>query len=81
MDPMVTTMELDQERYRHFMVFLHKCSLERDKAQSLEIDLIRKFFANPEKESHSNNAEIGPCIDKMAVENKVMRSDDIVFIL
>ena len=41
----------------------------------------QEVLRNPEKESHSNNAEIGPCIDKMAVENKVMRSDDIVFIL
>ena len=80
-DPMVDTMELAQERYRHFIVLLHKCSLERDKAQSLEIDLIRKFFANSEKKSPFNNAEIDACIDKMAFEKKVMRSDDIVFIL
>ena len=78
---MVDTMELAQERYRHFIVLLHKCSLERDKAQSLEIDLIRKFFSNSEKKSPFNNAEIDACIDKMAFEKKVMRSDDIVFIL
>ena len=78
---MVPTMKLDQERYRHFMELLHKCSSERNQAQSMEIELIREFFANSEKKSPFNNAEIDTYIVKMADEHKVMRSDDIVFFI
>ena len=80
-EPTAPTVEVDQERYRHFIKLLHKCSSERNQAQSLEIELIRTFFAEAEKKSPFNNADIDAFIDKMAGENKVMRSDNIVFII
>jgi len=80
-EPVPTNVEVDQERYRHFMQLLHKCCAEKNQAQSLEITVIRSFFAKSEKKKPFNNAEIDACIDKMADENKVMRSDDTVFII
>merc|ERR1711892_169878 len=80
-EPVAASVEVDQERYRHFMQLLHKCCAEKNQAQSLEIDVIRSFFAKAERKTPFNNAEIDTCIDKMADENKVMRSDDTVFII
>jgi len=80
-EPVATPVEVDQERYRHFMQLLHKCCAEKNQAQSLEIDVIRTFFAKIEKKNPFNNIEIDACIDKMADENKVMRSEDTVFII
>eukprot|EP00092_Neocalanus_flemingeri_P087718 GFUD01110762.1.p1 GENE.GFUD01110762.1~~GFUD01110762.1.p1 ORF type:complete len:437 (-),score=129.25 GFUD01110762.1:1392-2525(-) len=80
-EPAVKAVEVDQERYRHFMQLLHKCCAEKNQAQSLEIEVIRSFFVKVEKKNPFNNAEIDTCIDKMADENKVMRSDDTVFII
>merc|ERR1712096_175960 len=75
------SVELDQDRYKQFMQLLHKCCAEKNQAQSLEIEVIRAFFSKSEKKKPFNNAEIDACIDKMADENKVMRSDDTVFII
>merc|ERR1712083_1055523 len=75
------SVELDQDRYKQFMQLLHKCCAEKNQAQSLEIEVIRAFFAKSERKKPFNNAEIDACIDKMADENKVMRSDDTVFII
>merc|ERR1719402_1121158 len=80
-EPEATPVEVNQERYRHFMQLLHKCCAEKNQAQSLEIAVIRSFFVKVEKKNPFNNAEIDTCIDKMADENKVMRSDDTVFII
>jgi len=76
-----SSVEVDQERYKQFMQLLHKCCAEKNQAQSLEIDVIRTFFSKSEKKKPFNNAEIDACIDKMADENKVMRSDDTIFII
>merc|ERR1719260_54414 len=76
-----TSVELDQDRYKQFMQLLHKCCAEKNQAQSLEIEVIRTFFAKSERKKPFTNAEIDACIDKMADENKVMRSDDTVFII
>ena len=75
------TVVLDQERYRHFMKILHRCCAEENMAKSLEIEIIRTYLANAEIEVAFSNAEIDACIIKMADENKVMRDDDIVYIL
>ena len=81
MEPAANPVEVEQERYRHFIQLLHKCCAAKNQAQSLEIDVIRSFFAMVEKKKPFNNVEIDACIDKMAYENKVMRSDDTVFII
>merc|ERR1719370_473315 len=75
------SVELDQDRYKQFMQLLHKCCAEKNQAQSLEIEVIRTFFAKSERKKPFTNAEIDACIDKVADENKVMRSDDTVFII
>ena len=54
-EPVATPVEVDQERYRHFMQLLHKCCAEKNQAQSLEIDVIRTFFAKIEKKNPFNN--------------------------
>jgi len=74
-------VEVTEERYRLFMQLLHKCCAEKNQAQSLEMVVIRAFFAKTEKKSPFSNDEIDACIDKMSDENKVMRSDDTVFII
>ena len=78
---MTTSQEVDQERYRDYMKLLHKCCLVKNQAQSLDINVIRSFFAMEETKNPFDDVEIDACIDKMASENKVMRSDDTVFIL
>ena len=72
---------MDQERYRQFIKLLHKYREDKDQAHSLEIGAIRTFFAKAEIKNTFINAEIDASIKKMADENKVMRSDDVVFIL
>lgn len=74
-------VEVGEERYRQFMQLLHKCCAEKNQAQSLEMGVIRAFFNKTEKKAPFSDAEIDTCIDKMSDENKVMRSDDTVFII
>ena len=74
-------MEVDQDRYKQFMQLLDKCRIEKKQAADLEIEVIRAFFSMSEKKKPFNNAEIDSCIDKMAIENKVMRSENTVFII
>lgn len=73
--------QVGDERYRQFMQLLHKCCAEKNQAQSLEMPVIKAFFVKTEKKNPFSDAEIDVCIDKMADENKVMRSDDTVFII
>ena len=54
-EPAANPVEVEQERYRHFMQLLHKCCAEKNQAQSLEIDVIRSFFAKVEKKKPFNN--------------------------
>ena len=77
-----TPVEVEQERYRRFIQLLHKCCAENNQEnKSLEVDVIRSFFARVEKKKPFNNAEIDACVDKMANENKVMRNEDTVFFI
>ena len=73
--------KLDEERYRLFKQLLHRCYGEENHAQSLEINIIRSFFGKLECKNPFNSAEVDTCIDKMEDEDKVMRSDNIVFII
>ena len=75
------TMKVDQQRYRDFMRLLHKCSDENEHAQSMNIEVLRSFCAKLEEKNPFSNKEIDDCIDYMAKENKVMRSEDIVFMI
>ena len=71
--------EADQKRYMYFIQMLHTCFFEMNQAESLEIAVIRTYFKKEEKSNPFDNSEIDAIIDKMANENKVMRSDDRVF--
>merc|ERR1719225_1886124 len=80
-EPLPTAVALDENRYNFFMELLNKCITEKFQAQELEISVIRKFFAKEEKKKPFSNDEIDACLEKMAEENKVMRSDDTVYII
>jgi hypothetical protein len=77
----VDTMKVDLERYKDFIRILHKCSHENDRAQSMNIQLIKSFCAKKEEKNPFSNKEIDDFIDCMAKEKKVMRSSDIVFMI
>jgi len=79
--PATKVVEVSGERYMRFMELLHKCIAEKNQAESLEMNVIRAFFAKVEKKAPFSNEEIDACIDKMSDDNKVMRSDDTVFII
>merc|ERR1719225_1341479 len=72
---------VDEERYKHFMGLLNKCVSEKNQAQELEMSVIRSFLAKNEKKKPFTEAEIDACIERMSDENKVMRSEDTVFII
>ena len=69
----MVTMEVDQQRYRDFMRLLHKCSDENEQARSMNIEFLRNFCSKLEEKNLFSNKEID--------ENKVMRSEDIVFMI
>lgn len=72
---------VDEDRYKHFMGLLNKCVSEKNQAQELEMSVIRSFLAKNEKKKPFTEAEIDSCIERMSDENKVMRSEDTVFII
>merc|ERR1719445_2050298 len=74
-------LTVDEGRYRHFMELLNKLVTEKFQAQELEISSIRKFFSKEEKKNPFSNDEIDACLERMSDENKVMRSEDVVYII
>jgi len=74
-------VNVDEDRYKHFMGLLNKCVSEKNQAQELEMSVIRSFLAKNEKKKPFTEAEIDSCIERMSDENKVMRSEDTVFII
>ena len=50
-------------------------------AESLELHVVRAFFAKTEKNSPFSEAEIDACIEKMSDDNKLMRSEDTIFVI
>ena len=71
----------DNARYIHFLELFNECCVEMDHAKSFEIDIVRRFLVNMEKVNPFSSSEIDSFIDKMASDNKVMRSDESVFII
>jgi len=80
-EPVPVPLTVDEGRYRHFMELLNKLVTEKFQAQELEISSIRKFFSKEEKKNPFSNDEIDACLERMSDENKVMRSDDVVYII
>jgi type III secretory pathway component EscV len=75
-------IQVTEERYKHFMRLLYKCTMEKYQAQSLAIDEIRKFLAKTtEKSQPFTEAELDVLLDKMQDDNKVMRSGDTVYLI
>merc|ERR1712029_318680 len=74
-------LTVDEGRYRHFMELLNKLVTEKFQAQELEISSIRKFFSKEEKKNPFSNDEIDACLERMSDETKVMRSEDVVYII
>merc|ERR1719517_38764 len=76
-----TPVALTEDRYNRFMELLNACVAEKFQAQELDIAVIRKFFSKEEKKKPFSNDEIDACLERMSEENKVMRSDDTVYII
>merc|ERR1712095_113480 len=74
-------VNVDEDRHKHFMGLLNKCVSEKNQAQELEMSVIRSFLSKNEKKKPFTEAEIDACIERMSDENKVMRSEDTVFII
>eukprot|EP00088_Acartia_fossae_P042154 TRINITY_DN4416_c0_g1_i13.p1 TRINITY_DN4416_c0_g1~~TRINITY_DN4416_c0_g1_i13.p1 ORF type:complete len:800 (-),score=269.01 TRINITY_DN4416_c0_g1_i13:315-2714(-) len=73
--------EISEQRYKHFKNLLYKLVQEKYQAQSLELDVILKFFEKTEKNQPFSQAEIETILDKMQDENKLMRSGDTIFFI
>jgi len=80
-EPLPTPVAVDEDRYKHFMQLLNKCVFEKNQATELEMSVIKSYLAKVEKKQPFTDAEIDSCIERMSDENKVMRSDDTVFII
>jgi len=76
-----TPVDVDEDRYRHFMQLLNKCVSEKNQAQELEMSVILAFLAKNEKKKPFTNGEVDACIERMSDENKVMRSENTIFII
>jgi len=72
---------ITEERYKHFMSLLYKCFTENNRAQDLEMPVIKAFFKKEERENPYSNVEIDSCIEKMEEENKVMLADQTLFMI
>jgi len=75
------TVDITEDRYKHFMSLLNRCFAEKNQAQELEMPFVRAFFKKEERKNPFTDVEIDACIDKMAEENKVMLADQTLFII
>ena len=67
-------------RYNHFLQLFDKC-VEMNQAKSFRIDIVRSYLVSMEKVKPFSNSEIDSFLDQMAGDNKVMRSDESVFMI
>ena len=74
-------VNISEARLRQFMALLRRCIDEKNRAESLELHVVRAFFAKAEKNSPFSEAEIDACIEKMSDDNKLMRSEDTIFVI
>jgi len=80
-EPAPVPVSVDETRYKYFMELLNKCVFEKNQATELEMSVIRAYLKKTETKKPFSEAEIDSCIERMSDENKVMRSDDTVFII
>jgi len=76
-----TAVAVSEARLKQFMALLQRCISEKNNAESLELHVVRAFFAKAEKQSPFSDAEIDACVEKMSDENKLMRSEDTIFVI
>ena len=74
-------VNISEARLKQFMALLRRCIDENNRAESLELHVVRAFFATAEKNSPFLEAEIDACIEKMSDDNKLMRSEDTIFVI
>jgi len=70
-----------EARLKQFMALLQRCISEKNNAESLELPVIRAFFTKTEKTTPFTDVEIDACIEKMTDDNKLMRSEDTIFVI
>jgi len=76
-----SAVTISEARLKQFMALLQRCIAEKNMAESLELHVVRAFFAKAEKKSPFSDAEIDACIEKMSDDNKLMRSEDTIFVI
>ena len=74
-------VNISETRLKQFMALLRRCIDEKNRAESLELHVVRAFFATAEKNSPFSEAEIDACIEKMSDDNKLMRSEDTIYVI
>jgi len=63
------------------MALLLRCIDERNRAESLRLHVVRAFFAKAGNKSPFSEVEIDACIEKMSLDNKLMRSEDTIYMI
>merc|ERR1712156_783135 len=76
-----SAVNISEARLKHFMALLHRCISDRGNAQELELHVLRAFFDKHEKKAPFSDAEIDACIEKMSDDNKLMRSEDTIYVI
>jgi len=76
-----SAVNISEARLKHFMALLHRCISDRGNAQELELHVLRAFFDKHEKKAPFSDAEIDACIEKMSGDNKLMRSEDTIYVI
>ena len=71
---------ITEARLRGFMNLLRNL-IDKKRAEMLEIQEIRTFFANAETSYPFSEAEIDECVVKMEDDNKLMRSEDTIYVI
>ena len=69
---------ISQEKYRQFVMMLHKC-WDKSGKESVEIDVLKNFVFEQEESDPIGEDEIDQCIDKMVYESKVMIDGSILY--
>ena len=69
---------ISQEKYRQFVMMLHKC-WDKSGKESVEIDVLKNFVFEQEESDPIAEDEIDLCLDKMVYENKLMIDGSILY--
>ena len=72
---------MSEARLKQFMALLRRCIDENKRAEALALKVVRAVFAKAEKKSPFSEAEIDACIEKMSDDNKLMRSEDTIYMI